>query len=63
MEYKNVLQIENFCLLLSVEIVYLKKILKEGSMKKKVNWGKVGALGNIGLIILNIINLIINIMR
>jgi hypothetical protein len=39
------------------------KTLKEGSMKKEVNWGKVGALGNIGLIILNIINLIINIMR
>jgi hypothetical protein len=32
-------------------------------MNKEVNWGKVGALGNIGLIILNIINLTINIMR
>lgn len=32
-------------------------------MKKEVNWGKIGALGNIGLIILNIINLTINIMR
>lgn len=32
-------------------------------MKKEVNWCKVGALGNIGLIVLNIINIIINLTK
>lgn len=32
-------------------------------MKKERNWSKIGALGNIALVVLNIINLMINIMR
>lgn len=32
-------------------------------MIDSINWNKIGAIGNIALVVLNVLNLIVNLMR